>query len=43
MLSYLIDKKEYRKRKIFEERIAGSKSICIFVTLSYEKSVIYWK
>ena len=30
-LSYLIDKKEYRKRKIFEERIAGSKSICIFV------------
>ena len=31
MLSYLIDKKEYRKRKIFEERIAGSKSICIFV------------
>ena len=25
MLSYLIDKKEYRKRKIFEERIAGSK------------------
>ena len=43
MLSYLIDKKEYRKRKIFEERIAGSKSICIFVTGSYEKSVIYWK
>jgi len=31
ILSYLIDKKEYRKRKIFEERIAGSKSICIFV------------
>ena len=31
MLSYLIDKKEYRKRKIFEERIAGSKSICISV------------
>ena len=31
MLSYLIDKKEYRKRKIFEERIASSKSICIFV------------
>ena len=31
MLSYLIDKKEYRKRKIFEKRIAGSKSICIFV------------
>ena len=31
MLSYLIDKKEYRKRKIFEERIAGSESICIFV------------
>ena len=30
-ISYLIDKKEYRKRKIFEERIAGSKSICIFV------------
>ena len=27
MLSYLIDKKEYRKRKIFEERIASSKSI----------------
>ena len=25
LLSYLIDKKEYRKRKIFEERIAGSK------------------
>ena len=43
MLSYLIDKKEYRKRKIFEERIAGSKSICIFVEISYEKSVIYWK
>ena len=31
VLSYLIDKKEYRKEKIFEERIAGSKSICIFV------------
>ena len=43
MLSYLIDKKEYRKRKIFEERIASSKSICIFVAVSYEKSVIYWK
>ena len=32
MLSYLIDKKEYRKRKIFEERIASSKSICILGT-----------
>ena len=31
MLSYLIDKKEYRKEKNFEERIAGLKSICIFV------------
>ena len=31
MLSYLIDKKEYRKRKIFEERIASSKSISIYV------------
>ena len=25
MLSYLIDKKEYRKEKFFEERIASSK------------------
>jgi len=41
MLSYLIDKKEYRKRKIFEERIAGSKSICIFVAGSYEKGLRY--
>ena len=31
MLSYLIDKKQYRKRKNFVERIAGLKSICIFV------------
>ena len=31
ILSYLIDKKEYRKEKNFEERIAGLKSICIFV------------
>ena len=30
MLSYLIDKKEYRKRKIFEERIAGSKKYMYF-------------
>ena len=30
-LSYLTDKKEYRKEKIFVERIAGSKSSCIFV------------
>ena len=30
-LGYLIDKKEYRKEKNFEERIAGLKSICIFV------------
>jgi len=37
MLSYLIDKKEYRKRKIFEERIAGSKSICIFVAEKLRK------
>ncbi len=29
--SYLIDKKQYRKRKIFAERIAGLKSSCIFV------------
>ena len=31
MLSYLIDKKRYRKGKKFEERIAGLKSSCIFV------------
>ena len=31
LFSYLIDKKEYRKEKNFEERIAGLKSICIFV------------
>ena len=43
MLSYLIDKKEYRKEKNFEERIAGLKSICIFVAGSYENSVFYWK
>ena len=31
MLSYLIDKKEYRKRKIFEVRKKKKKSICVFV------------
>ena len=37
MLSYLIDKKEYRKEKNFEERIAGLKSICIFVDKKLRK------
>ena len=31
IISNLINKKKYKKKKNFEERIAGLKSICIFV------------